>query len=134
MPIPQRLLTAAPPTLRTRAFRWKPPIILQAPRSVTDTFYYTFGVPFLYTAANWGSVAWYFEVYMKATSGTALARLVDANGLALASSEVSTTNLQTYVRLRSAALTLVDGSTYQPQFGNKDMGAGAFRGAKLIAV
>ena len=129
-----RHLTTAPATLRTPAFRWKPPIILQAPRSVTDTFYYTFGVPFLYTAANWGSVTWYFEVYMKATSGTALARLVDDNGAALASSEVSTTTLQTYVRLRSGALTLVDGSSYRPQFGKKDMGAGAFMGAKLIAV
>ena len=95
----------------------------------------SYGPPFLYTAANWGTVAWYLEVYLKSTSAKALARLYDNTSAAeVASSTITVDGVFTYARQRSSALTLTDGHEYQVQFGNQDQGAGAFTGAKLIAI
>ena len=92
------------------------------------------GLPFLYTAANWGSVSFYLEVFLQALSGTALARLYNqTDGVAVTNSELSTTS-GSFVRLRSSALTLVDGKVYNVQFGSEDSNSGAFRGAKIVVV
>ena len=111
-----------------KAARWIPAIS-------TEQWFTNYGVPFLYTAANWGTVTWYLEVYMKASSAKALARLYDNTAAAAVdNSTITVDNVLTYARQRSAALTLTDGHEYQPQFGRQDQGAGAFTGAKLIAV
>ena len=96
--------------------------------------YRSFGLPFLYTTANWsGTPSIFFEVFMRATSGTARARLYnETDAVAVTNSDVSTASV-TYVRIRSAALTLTDGKVYVAQFGTED-GAGGFKGAKIIVL
>ncbi len=105
-----------------------------APIAVKST-YESVGAPFLYTAANWGNaVEFFLEVFFRSTSGTARARLYSAtDGIIVADSGLSTTSA-TLVRLRSGALTLVDGKSYFVQFGTEDAASGAFKGAKIVAV
>lgn len=95
----------------------------------------SFGLPFLYTAANWdAATSFYLEVYMRASLGTVRARLYnDTDAAPVANSEVTTTST-IYVRLRSILVALTDGKTYSVQFGSEGSDAGAFRGARLIAV
>lgn len=98
------------------------------------------GSVFLYTAANWGAVTWYLEVYMRSTSAKALARLCNITLAAEVSNSVVTVDagsagvLSVPTRVRSSALTLVDGNSYRIQYGVQDGGAGAFVSAKLIAI
>ena len=76
----------------------------------------------------------YFEVYLRATTGTARARLHnDTDDVSVAGSEVVTTS-PTYVRLRSGALTLLDGRVYSAQLGAEGSDTGAFKAAKLVMV
>lgn len=72
----------------------------------------------LYTEANWHKdFAVVFESTIRATVGTARSRLFDITAAAaVANSEVTTTS-GSMVRLRSAALTLVDGNEYRLQTG-----------------
>jgi len=92
----------------------------------------SYGVPFLYTAANWGTVVIYLQTYMKATSGTVYSRLYDTtSSAAVASSELSTA-ATSYTRSRSSALTLTDGHIYMVQHGTT--GAGETRGDELIII
>lgn len=95
--------------------------------------YKSYGLPFLYTAANWGTASFYLEVNMRATSGTARARLVDSTGAEVSGSEVTTTS-NSFVRVRSSALTLTNAQTYSVQFGTDTPDSGEFRGAKIIVV
>ena len=96
------------------------------------------GAPFLYTAANWGAVTWYLEVYMRPTSAKAMARLYNVTAAAPVASSTITSNAAdgstAHSRQRSAALTLVDGNEYRVQYGVETGGAGGALGAKLIAV
>jgi len=99
---------------------------------VTLGRYRTFGSPFLFTEDNW-SATFYLEVHARATSGTLKARLYNlTDSTPVADSEVSTTS-STFVRLRSAAVSLVDGKEYAVQFGTVD-GVGGFKAARIIAV
>ena len=94
----------------------------------------SFGLPFLYTAANWGTVSFFLEVWMRAATGTARARLYnETDGVAVTGSDLTTTS-GSYVRLRSGALTLTDGKLYNVQYGSEDADSGAFRGGKLVVV
>ena len=94
----------------------------------------SFGIPFLYTAANWGTVSFYLEVWMRASVGTARARLWnETDGVAVAGSDLTTAS-GSYVRLRTGALILTDGKLYNVQFGSEDADSGAFRGGKLVVV
>lgn len=97
--------------------------------------YSVFGLPFLYTAANWNRApGFYLEVYLRATGGTVRARLYNTtDGTAVVNSEVTTVSA-TYVRLRSAALTLTDGKLYTLQLGSNNADGGGCRGAKLVIV
>lgn len=88
----------------------------------------------LYTAANWGSgISMYFETTVRAISGTVYARVWDDTlGVEVAGSELSTMSTS-FVRLRSAALTLTDGSEYVIQLGVPLPGNQAMsRGGRLI--
>ena len=72
------------------------------------------GRAFYYDAAQFdGTVAIYFEatLYGSSAGGTIYAKLYDTDGNAVADSEVSVTG-QTATRVRSGAITLVDGRTY----------------------
>lgn len=97
----------------------------------------SYGVPFLYTQANWGTggagLTFYYEVYMKAVTGNAFTRLYnETTSTAVANSQMSTTSTS-YSRLRTAsALTLTDGQVYRAQFGKVGSEAGETKGAKLI--
>lgn len=95
--------------------------------------YVTYGSSFLWTAVNWGSVNVYLEVYIRATTGTVYARLLDGNNSPVTNSEVSTASA-TFQRLRSSALTLTNALTYRVQFGKAGADAGEFLGARLIMI
>lgn len=103
--------------------------------------YTSVGAPWLYTAVNWGSsTGFWFEVYMRQTTGTARARLFDLDvSAAVASSSINTTSA-TFTRVRTAsALTvgagdLVDGNEYVAQFGKDSGDAGEALGAKIVVV
>ncbi len=90
---------------------------------------------FLYTAANWSPTpTWYFEATLKASTGTANARLYDLTSSAeVTNSAISTTNT-TDTRVRSAAITLVDGREYEAQLGTRLSHSGTARGATIIGV
>ena len=93
----------------------------------------TYGGCFLWTAANWGSVNIYLEVFMRATTGTVYSRLVDSNNNVVTDSELSTA-LTTFQRLRSSALTLTNGETYRNQFGKETGNAGEFLEARMVII
>lgn len=92
-----------------------------------------YGGAVLYTAANWLNTSFYFEVYFRATSGTVYARLLDNLGNVVTGSELSTTSAS-FVRIRSSALTLINGRSYRVQFGKETPDGGEFISAKLVAV
>jgi len=102
---------------------------------VTRSTYSSFGAPFFYTAVNWGEkVEFYLEVYLKATSNTARARLINVtDGSIVVDSGLSTGSVS-YKRLRSSALSLVDGKSYLVQFGTEDEASGAFKNAKIVVI
>ena len=134
MPTANWPLPTGPMVLRRPQHRRAYPIV-RTLSGRTEQLFAAFGMPFLYTAANWGTVAWYLQVYMRATSAKALARLYDITAdAAVADSLITADGVYTAARQRSAALTLTDGHEYQVQFGNQDAGAGAFVGAELIQV
>lgn len=93
------------------------------------------GRPFLFTAANWGgTVNFFLEVYLRATSGTAEAELYNVtDGATVANSNVSTTS-SAFVRLRSAAVTLVDGKEYRLQLAREVAAGGAILSAQIVAA
>lgn len=98
--------------------------------------YTSLGMPFLYTANNWGTggsgVSFYLEVYMRQTTGTVYARLLnETDTTAVTGSTLSTTS-STFTRVRTAALTLTDGKTYRVQFGKIGADAGKTMGGKLV--
>lgn len=89
---------------------------------------------FSYVAANYGTVAFFFEAFHRARSGTAYARLYDVTlAAAVAGSTVNTASA-THVRQRSGALTLTDGSTYEAQFGKSGTDAAAAMGGKVVII
>ncbi len=102
---------------------------------VTRSTYSSFGAPFFYTAVNWGEkVEFYLEVYLKATSNTARARLINVtDGSIVVDSGLSTGSVS-YKRLRSSALSLIDGKSYLVQFGTEDEASGAFKNAKIVVI
>src|SRR3990170_749986 len=96
--------------------------------------YISYGLPFKFDGANWGSVNFHLEVYMRAIVGSIYARLLnETDGLEVANSVLSTTET-TMQRLRSLALTLVVGKTYRCQFGKMGEDEGAFVGGKLVVI
>lgn len=92
------------------------------------------GKTFLYTAANWPTLSWYLEADMRATTGTARARLWDVTaGAAVASSDITTTST-TFTQVRSSAVTLTDAHEYRIQYGTFPGDNGETRGATLIGI
>ncbi|MDP2930293.1 MAG: hypothetical protein Q8N56_01645, partial [bacterium] len=98
--------------------------------------YTSYGMPFLFTSANWGigSVSFYYEVYMRATTGTVYARLYNETDSTAVSGSVLSTTSTSFVRLRTATLTstLIDGKTYRAQFGKVGADTGETLGGKLV--
>ena len=78
-------------------------------------------------------IALHLEVYMRATTGTVYGRLIDSANNVVTNSEVSTAST-TFQRLRSSALTLVNGETYRDQFGKAGGDAGEFLEARIIMI
>lgn len=72
----------------------------------------------LFTASKWSATSFYFEVTMKAIVGTYRARLYDVTAsAAVVGSEVTTTETSP-TRVRSGAISLVDGNEHRAQFGS----------------
>ena len=92
------------------------------------------GASYLHTQTAWAnSVRFYFEVYMRATTGTARARLYDiTTGQVLAGSSLTTAS-SALVRLRPAAVTVVSGHEYEAQVGTTGLDGGAVLSARIIA-
>lgn len=69
---------------------------------------------FLFTSGNWvaSTITIYFEVVLKASSGTAYGALYTTGGSVVSGSEVSTTNTTT-TRVRSGPITLSDATEYE---------------------
>lgn len=99
--------------------------------------YTTVGVvPFLYTADNWGNVSFHLEAALRATAGTAYARLYNiTDGVPVPGSSISTSSA-TYTRQRSGdiAAALVDGKEYLPQSGKGGSDSGWICGPVLVVV
>lgn len=95
--------------------------------------YVTLPAIHLYTSADWGSTV-VLQVTMRAAVGEAHARLWDKTAAAaVASSDLSTTS-STSVRLRTGALTLVDGNEYQVQLGSLGSDDGRAAKADLMHI
>lgn len=91
------------------------------------------GDVFKYVAAKYSSsLLVYFEVFLRATTGTAHARMFDATLSAAVSGSNLSTASATHTRQRSGPLTLVDGSEYLVEFGTLPGDAGAARGGKIV--
>ncbi len=102
--------------------------------SVSSPVFVSVGKIFLFADAEWNDVLDFFlEVTLRATAGVAVARLFDVTAGAPVTNSVITTTSSTSVRVRSSALTLVDGNEYQIQFGSNVSSAGAAFGGQLIA-
>ncbi len=97
--------------------------------------YVLIGEVFSYTSANYGpGLANYFEVFHRATTGTAYARLYNTTDSAVVTGSEVNTASGTLVRQRSGAITLADGKTYRAQFGTVAADAGEAVGAKVVAL
>lgn len=94
----------------------------------------SYGVPKLYTAANWTGATFYFESYMRAAAGTVNSRAYnETDSIAVTGSELATTSA-TMIRQRSGTLTLTDGKVYRSQFALSAASAGEMQGGCLIGV
>jgi hypothetical protein len=109
-------------------------IFLYSGIALSALVYTSYGLPFLYTAANWAQITFYLEAYLKATTGTVYFRLYnETDGAEVLNSEVSTTSAVS-TRLRTAALSMADGKVYRLQFGKSGSDAGETYGGKLIGI
>ncbi len=97
--------------------------------------YVSMGHIFVFTLSNWSPLpTWYIETTMRATSGTARARLYDLTDAAEVADSAITTASATHARVRSAAIALTDAHEYEAQFGTTAGDSGEARGADLIGV
>jgi hypothetical protein len=95
--------------------------------------YASYGGPFLLEKVNYDlDMAYYLEVYMRATSGTAHARLLNVtDNAAISLSELSTVS-STFTRLRSSALALADSKEYAVQLGVQGADTGEAKAGTLL--
>lgn len=104
--------------------------------SAVGVAYTTVGGSWLYTAANWGTVAFHFEAFLRATAGTVRARLYNTtDSVAVAGSEV-TTAAAVFNRQRSGDIVgnLIDGKEYRAQTGIGGGDAGEIHGTWLEVI
>lgn len=98
--------------------------------------YTSYGAPFLYTQANWGTdgsgVDFFYEVYWRKTVGNVYTRVYDETAAAEVSGSMMATSSADFVRGRTSALTLTDGHIYRAQLGHVNGASGEALGAKLI--
>jgi hypothetical protein len=103
-------------------------------QTVAPVIYGRVGRRFLFTDANWDARTWYFEATMRRQAGTAQAKLYDITaGADVANSEITTVS-GTMTRVRSAAITLVDGHEYEVMFGATSVDEGRGLGASIIGI
>ena len=93
------------------------------------------GREWIFTSPNWSQVEHFFEVYIRVSSGSgAEARLFDVTAGAPVSGSSFRTSSATFVRLRSAALDLTDGSSYRVEVGSDASSAGEALFAGLVSI
>jgi hypothetical protein len=96
--------------------------------------YTSYGIPFYYESANWNNVSFHLEVYMRAVSRSAYARLYNETDGVAVSGSVLMTGSASFNRQRSGSLSLTNGKEYRVQFGSGTSTAGEALGGKLVAV
>lgn len=93
------------------------------------------GLPFLYTAAAWGSsLGVYLEAFCLAQSGTVRVRLYDVSAATDIPASWTSTASTSLTRIRSADLAalLTDGNIYRLEFGTSVAAPGQILGGKLV--
>lgn len=103
-----------------------------------EVSYVTKGKIFKFDSANWGSsVAFFHESTMKALGGGfVFSRVLDQTlGTPIVASEVST-GVSSFTRVRSPAISFVNGNEYVVQFGVRSgLGhSGEIRGGEIIGI
>jgi Fe-S-cluster containining protein len=96
--------------------------------------YASYGTVFYYNKEQWDDVAFYFESYMKATSGTAYGKLWDLTDNKNVDNSVINSNSPSYSRKRSNRIYFEHDHLYEARFGCEVGDGGAFMGAKVVAL
>jgi len=92
------------------------------------------GGVFLYTRANWKAVDFHLEAYLKALAGVAYVHLKSiTTSTVLPLSQINTAEAG-YTRVRSDALTLVDGNEYEVELGVAAGDSGNIRSTRLVVI
>lgn len=104
------------------------------PYTPTGVTWTTVGLETLFTEGNWSNQNTYFECYIKATSGTFYARLLDTTDSTEVGGSVLTTTSATFDRLRIGPFALTDGHEYRVQTGSINSSTGELIGAQLIRI
>jgi len=87
-----------------------------------------------HVVANHPSAAHYLEAYFRATAGTAYARLYDLDAVAAVAASTISTAAGGHTRVRSAAITLIDGHDYIGQSGTSAADAGKMKAVVVVNV
>ena len=111
-------------------------IFLYSTQTTTSSSFVDFGnignSYFLYTAANWdGTVNIYYETTFKTSAATAYSQLATTAGSSVSGSQVTTTSTS-FVRARSGAITLSDGTAYKGQHRNDGSNTTSTNSARII--
>jgi len=85
----------------------------------------------LYTAANWDGATFYYEATLKTSAATGYSQLHTVGGSALSGAEVTTTSTS-FVRVRSSAITPVDGTAYKAMIKNDGGNTTSFNSSRVI--
>lgn len=87
---------------------------------------------FLFLSAGWDQIsAAYHDATFKTSAGTGYVTITEAAGTELSNAEVSTTSTS-YVRVRSAAVTLVNATTYKARIKNSGTGTTNVRDSRIV--
>lgn len=97
----------------------------------TELLFTRRGSKFLYTSANWGT-AFYFEIVMRAVTGTVHAKLWNITDNVEVTGSTLTTALTSFQRLRSGTVVFQDSKEYECRLAAE--GTGEALSAKIIVV
>lgn len=103
--------------------------------SAVGIVYTLVGNPQLFEEAEYeGTISIYFEAYLRAFVGTANARLRNVTDDTVVSGSEISTALTDKTRVRSSAITLVDGKEYQAEGGIASGDAMDIQGSQFIPL
>lgn len=91
-----------------------------------------FGVKWTYLSSVWKNQTFYLEAYLRSTDGNPATVELFGDLQGSVPGSTVTTSSTTLVKVRSAAMTLADGNTYQAR--TTTTGNTAIVGVKIIAI